>query len=439
MASSTWTGAGSSAQRVAWPLSARSPRSRAWPLQAAVAGTAAATTPTAAGSAGCRPTASASSSSRCATCWPTTSSTCPAPSRCSKDAGYAEVEIGGTYDGRTAADFRALAEAAGLKPEGSHVPGGHNSWRTNLQGVLDDAEALGLRYVGIASPPAARRATHDGYKALADEFNAFGQAARDRGFRFYFHNHPTDFVLDGGTPIYDTLLANTDPSLVWFELDIAWIEAGGQSAVDYVNDEPQAVQLFHVKDLRWADDGPRVTPPNVAAAEPQVLDRRRRQGRHRLRAHLLGARRPEPPPLLRRARRRARRRDGGRHLAAPAQPGRLGEHRVDEPQVPGRAPARQAAPPQALANTARRSARDRRRPGQLDHGRSRLHPLHQLDHVRVARQEQHLLLPATAPRRCASASARPGSKFTRTSSSTSGSARAPAAANSDTRPSRRQR
>jgi sugar phosphate isomerase/epimerase len=181
-----------------------------------------------------------------------------------KDAGYAEVEIGGTYDGRTAAEFRALAEAAGLKPEGSHVPGGHDAWRTNLQGVLDDAEALGLRYVGIASPAQGTPATHDGYKALAAEFNAFGQAARDRGLKFYFHNHPTDFVLDGGTPIYDTLLANTDPSLVWFELDIAWIEAGGQSAVDYVKANGKRFKLFHVKDIRWADDGPRVTPPNVA-------------------------------------------------------------------------------------------------------------------------------------------------------------------------------
>ena len=53
MASSTWTGAGSSAPPVAWPLPARSPRSRAWPLQAAVASTAAGATTTGAGSAGC--------------------------------------------------------------------------------------------------------------------------------------------------------------------------------------------------------------------------------------------------------------------------------------------------------------------------------------------------------------------------------------------------
>jgi sugar phosphate isomerase/epimerase len=180
------------------------------------------------------------------------------------DAGYAEVEIGGTYDGRTAAEFRALADQYRLKPEGSHVPGGGTSWRTARETIFDDAEALGLRYVGIASPPGGTPATHEGYKALAEEFNTWGAEARARGFKFYFHNHPPDFTLDGGTPIYDTLLEETDRRLVWFELDIAWIEAGGQSAFEYVRDDPRRYPLFHVKDIRWDPAGPRVTPDTVA-------------------------------------------------------------------------------------------------------------------------------------------------------------------------------
>jgi sugar phosphate isomerase/epimerase len=180
------------------------------------------------------------------------------------DAGYAEVEVGGNYDGRTAADFRALAEQYDLKPEGMHNPGGHNAWRANTQAVLDDAETLGLRYVGVASPAGGTPQTHDGYKALAEEFNTFGAAARARGLRFYFHNHPGDFALDGGTPVYNTLLEESDPRLVFFELDIAWIEAGGQSAYEYLREYgPGRFPLFHVKDLRYAPDGPRSTPANV--------------------------------------------------------------------------------------------------------------------------------------------------------------------------------
>jgi sugar phosphate isomerase/epimerase len=182
------------------------------------------------------------------------------------DADYATVEIGGTYDGRTPAEFRAIAEEWGLRVIGSHVPGGHDAWRTNIELVLDEAETLGLPYVGIASPAGDVAHTVDGYRAMAEEFNGFGVAARERGITFYFHNHPPDFTVDGGTVIYDVLLEETDRSLVSFELDIAWIEAGGQSAFEYVKADPSRFPLFHVKDLRFDPNGARVTPDGVVGA-----------------------------------------------------------------------------------------------------------------------------------------------------------------------------
>src|SRR5829696_3332663 len=181
------------------------------------------------------------------------------------DAGYALVEVGGTYDGRTAAEFRALANQYGLKPEGSHVPGGGDAWRNNRAQIFADAQALGLKYVGLASPPAGTAQTHEAYAALAREFNVWGAEARQRGLKFYFHNHPTDFALDGGRPIYDTLLAETDPRIVYFEMDIAWVVAGGQDPSAYLRKHgPARFPLFHVKDLTFT------APPNPPAAAPRT-------------------------------------------------------------------------------------------------------------------------------------------------------------------------
>jgi sugar phosphate isomerase/epimerase len=184
------------------------------------------------------------------------------------DAGYALVEVGGTYDNRTAAEFKALADEYGLKPEGSHVPGGGDAWRGDRATIFADAEALGLRYVGLASPPRGTAQTHVAYAALAAEFNAWGAEAREHGLKFYFHNHPGDFALDGGTPIYDTLLAETDPDLVFFELDIAWIEAGGQSAYEYLKRHgSRRFPLFHVKDFTLTEPP---LPPGVTQAAPRT-------------------------------------------------------------------------------------------------------------------------------------------------------------------------
>jgi sugar phosphate isomerase/epimerase len=193
------------------------------------------------------------------------------------DAGYALVEVGGTYDSfnfvdRTAAEFKAIADEYGLKPEGSHVPGGGNTWRTNRAQIFADAQTLGLKYVGLASPPQGTAPTHAAYAALAEEFNTWGAEAREHGLKFYFHNHPPDFTLDGGTPIYDTLLAVTDPRLVYFELDIAWIEAGGQSAFEYIRRHGSSrFPLFHVKDLTFTEPPypPNVTPRTPGPNEPR--------------------------------------------------------------------------------------------------------------------------------------------------------------------------
>jgi sugar phosphate isomerase/epimerase len=185
-----------------------------------------------------------------------------------RDAGYAEVEVGGTYDGRTPAQFRELADEYGLKCEGMHPPQGGGRFPDDnggRQAIWQEAVDLGLRYVGAASPPSGFARTVDGFKAMAEKFNQWGAEARQHGLRFYFHNHPEDFALDpGGNPIYDILLEETDRRLVYFEMDIAWFDAGGQSPYDYLKDDPQRFPLFHVKDLRYAADGPRTTPGNVA-------------------------------------------------------------------------------------------------------------------------------------------------------------------------------
>jgi sugar phosphate isomerase/epimerase len=182
------------------------------------------------------------------------------------DAGYKTVEIGGTYDGRTPVEFRQLARDHGLRVIGSHVPGGHDAWRNNLELVLDEAEQLRIEYVGIAIPAGDVPRTVAGYQAMAEEFNEFGAAARDRGLKFYFHNHPDDFTIDGGTVIYDVLLEETDRRLVWFEMDIAWVVAGGQKPRDYLRDARRRFPLFHVKDLRFDPEGNRTTPDGVAGA-----------------------------------------------------------------------------------------------------------------------------------------------------------------------------
>jgi sugar phosphate isomerase/epimerase len=186
--------------------------------------------------------------------------------------GYDEIEFAGYTQGTgpiTLAQLKRLAKDHGLNPIGSHV-GYYSSdpnaytFAQNLTQVLDDAEALGLKHIGTASGPGRYGNTVDAWKRAAAEFNTYGAAAKARGMKFYQHNHSDEFAFATDNPkvrLYDVLLAETDPHLVYLEMDIFWAYAGqfrfserpdGTAApfepLDYVLKQPHRYPLFHVKD-----------------------------------------------------------------------------------------------------------------------------------------------------------------------------------------------
>ena len=72
--------------------------------------------------------------------------------------GYPEVELF-TMQGQTAATWRGILEAANVRALAAHV--GIDRWRNELDTVLNEAETLGMQYVGVPgifpNPPATQR------------------------------------------------------------------------------------------------------------------------------------------------------------------------------------------------------------------------------------------------------------------------------------------
>jgi sugar phosphate isomerase/epimerase len=164
--------------------------------------------------------------------------------------GYKEVELAGLY-GKTPADFRKLLEANGLSAPATHV--GLPRLRDNLNELLDEAATLGHHWIVVPSLDAADRNTVDGLRRVAESLNQAGRRARERGMRVGYHNHEGEFrPIEGQLP-YDILLANTDPALVDFELDLFWIKRAGADTLAYFAKHPGRFFALHVKDM--ATDG----------------------------------------------------------------------------------------------------------------------------------------------------------------------------------------
>jgi len=163
--------------------------------------------------------------------------------------GYNWVEAADHRDrkfyGYAPKEFGKLVKKTGMVPLSSHsqiLPDNHEQ-------MIDDAAEAGMKYIMLPSLPGDWSSTLDGYKRSADFFNTAGEKCRKAGITFGFHNHQIEFKEINGRVPYDVLLENTDPKLVTFELDLAWITAAGKDPVAYFRKYPGRFEVWHMKDL----------------------------------------------------------------------------------------------------------------------------------------------------------------------------------------------
>lgn len=162
------------------------------------------------------------------------------------EIGFKEVEFAGFPQG-TAASLRAMLDRLGITAPSNHVP--LQALRADWERTLDDAAALGQRYIVVAFIAAEERRTLDDWKRIAALFNKAGEASRARKIQFAYHNHDFEFVPIDGKIGYDVLLADTDRQLVQFEMDLYWITKGGKDPLEYFARWPGRFPLLHVKDM----------------------------------------------------------------------------------------------------------------------------------------------------------------------------------------------
>ncbi len=160
-------------------------------------------------------------------------------------AGYKEVEFAG-YFGHPAADIRKMLDDLGLKAPSSHVQ--MADLGTGWGAMLDYAKTVGHEYLVCAWIDAEER-TLPGYKKIAARFNEAGEAARQQGLKFGYHNYFFEFTPTDGVLPYDFLLRECDPQNVAMEIDVFWMKKGGADPVTYMKNFPGRFPMLHVKDM----------------------------------------------------------------------------------------------------------------------------------------------------------------------------------------------
>ncbi|MVM31693.1 TIM barrel protein [Spirosoma sp. HMF4905] len=160
--------------------------------------------------------------------------------------GITDIEFSGLF-GKTAPELRALLDQRGLKCSSYGVS--YDAIDQKPDSILQNAQALGVKYIRIGSIPHKTAATLEMMQKAAEVFNRFGKLAHAKGMMFCYHNHGFEFQPYENGTLFDYLVKETNPEYVGYEMDVTWTYLPGQDPAALLMKYPKRFRLIHLKDV----------------------------------------------------------------------------------------------------------------------------------------------------------------------------------------------
>jgi sugar phosphate isomerase/epimerase len=158
--------------------------------------------------------------------------------------GYEEVELYWNLYKHTERELSNILHRSGLT-----AASGHFNY-DEFVSKIPYARRLGLKWMVCPMLPKAQWGSPEGFRRAAATFNQWGKQCQQQGMRFAFHNHNYEFQDLKGTTGFDILLKETNPELVWLEMDAYWITQAGRDPVLLLNQLGKRVRMLHLKDRK---------------------------------------------------------------------------------------------------------------------------------------------------------------------------------------------
>ncbi len=163
-----------------------------------------------------------------------------------KEMGYEGVEFAGLY-GHSADEVKAMCEQAGVVPLSAHIP--YDELKSDPEKVISDYHKIGCPYFAIPYLAPEYRPGTDGFAEVIENARKFGEIGKKYGMTLLYHNHDFEFQMIGGKYALDILYDEVPKEFLQTELDVCWVNVGGEDPAEYLLKYSGRAPVLHLKDF----------------------------------------------------------------------------------------------------------------------------------------------------------------------------------------------
>ncbi len=181
-----------------------------------------------------------------------------------RTAGYECIETGFLFDRYSPEQLQEACERNKLEYTAIH--GGFDDFRKDkeMDKLIKDTLAVGAKYL-ICSGVGKGKGL-EGFKEAIPVFNQIGKRCKEASLIFCYHNHFWEFEQFGSIKGIDLLGKETDPELVKFNVDVAWVQVGGERPEEFIKRYKDRCGYYHFKDAIIKGNPPLTTQDAVRKA-----------------------------------------------------------------------------------------------------------------------------------------------------------------------------
>lgn len=142
--------------------------------------------------------------------------------------------------------IKIAACSASLEPMMPGMPGEYLV--SDFDKIVADCKTLDCNFLRIGMLPMTCMGSKEKVIDFVTRADAMAEKLKEHGIELYYHNHHIEFQKFDGKYLLDIIRDTTKH--MGFELDVHWVQRGGENPVEYIKKYKDRVTLLHLKDYR---------------------------------------------------------------------------------------------------------------------------------------------------------------------------------------------